>query len=248
MAVLALFRSSFQIHKVASDVAADVTLNTRKAKRETFTMCFNSLCAIITTNDDNTSAWAAFGKTAFKWCLRICETDVSACTSTLVVHRQPSSVRLRSLPPLCPPLALLLRRCSLPDSKRRETQNRAPSSSPAGIKGRAGGSVGSPCWTLSGCCILLQRYGALLIPAGRPEARSHSSLVTSRICLDVQRPTMSVREKRIQTKDSVSLLPCFYFVEVSQALLCTSIKRYSEDVIWFDRIYIRAALLYTSLY
>lgn len=40
MPVLALFRNSFQIHKVASDVAADVTLNMRKAKRETFTMCF----------------------------------------------------------------------------------------------------------------------------------------------------------------------------------------------------------------
>lgn len=40
MPVLALFRNSFQIHKVGSDVAADVTLNTRKAKRETFTMCF----------------------------------------------------------------------------------------------------------------------------------------------------------------------------------------------------------------
>lgn len=40
MPVLALFRNSFQIHKVASVVAADVTLNMRKAKRETFTMCF----------------------------------------------------------------------------------------------------------------------------------------------------------------------------------------------------------------
>ena len=40
--------------------------------------------------------------------------------------------------------------------------------------------------------------------------------------LGIWRPTMSAREKGIPTKDSVSLLPCFYFVEVGRCCMLLS--------------------------
>ncbi len=59
-----------------------------------------------------------------------------------------------------------------------------------------------------------QRNGALLILAGRLES---SAILPSSHLGSVWifgGLTMSAREKGILTKDSVSLLPCFYFVEV----------------------------------
>lgn len=140
-----------------------------------------------------------------------------------IVCRRPHCACAPSSPP--PPLSLhspLLSVSVAPVSTwqliGRHAQNQARSFSRADRKGRASLGIGSLGCIRSGCCPAhprcTQRHGALLIPTGRqersailPSSHIGSVAITGGL-------TMSARAKGILTKDSVSLLPCFYFVEV----------------------------------
>lgn len=111
--------------------------------------------------------------------------------------------------------SLFFRETSLKEARNRAEPSRGERSGEEGWRGRGGGCC-SPCCCYTGrASCFLARHGALLIPTARREELSHSSRRRAPDPIGMIRgPTMSAREKGALTKDSVSLLPCFYFVEV----------------------------------